>query len=185
MGSSSRGEDALVRALSHPTRRKVLRILSARVASPREMAEEIRQPLGTVSHHVRWLASHQCIELVSTAQRRGAVEHYYRAMTHPLLTDEQWQALSGARRTSLAEVMLRDLWRDVLDAGDIGTLTQDDVHLTRTLLTLDDRGHRELSELLLEVVLRALDIEADSKKRLGAATARRTELGVLHFERAP
>jgi DNA-binding transcriptional ArsR family regulator len=185
MGSSSRREDALVGALSHPTRRKVLRILNARVASPSEMAEEMRQPLGTVSHHVRWLASHQCIELVSTAQRRGAVEHYYRATTHPLLTDEQWQGLSSARRASLAEVMLRDLWRDVLDAKEVDTLTEDDVHLSRTLLLLDDHGHQQLSDMLLEVLRKALEIEAESTRRLGGATGRRTELGLLHFERAP
>jgi hypothetical protein len=122
---------------------------------------------------------------VSTAQRRGAVEHYYRATTHPLLTDEQWQGLSSARRAPLAELMLRDLWRDVLDATEVDTLTEDDVHLSRTLLRLDDRGHRQLSELLLEVLVKALEIEAESTKRLRDAPGRRTELGILHFDRAP
>jgi hypothetical protein len=81
--------------------------------------------------------------------------------------------------------MLRDLWRDVLDASEVGTLTEDDVHLSRTLLTLDDHGHRQLSDMLAEVLRKALEIEAESTRRLGAATGRRTELGVLHFERAP
>src|SRR5215207_1908574 len=154
MPSSSVRDDVLVRALSHPTRRKVLRILSRGVASPTEMAAELNLPIGAVSHHVRWLASHDCIELVNTAQRRGAVEHYYRTTSHPVLTDEQWQGLSGERRGSLAEMMLRDLWRDALDAHDAGSLTADDVHLTRTLLTVDDAGHRELSDLLLSALLK-------------------------------
>jgi len=54
---------------------------------------------------------------------------------------------------------------------------------TRTLLTLDERGHGQLSDLLLDVVLRALEIEAESKRRLGTAPGRQTELGVLHFDR--
>lgn len=180
---SSTAEDVLVRSLSHPTRRKVLRILSRRVASPSEMAAELRLPVGALSHHVRWLAAHDCITLVRTAQRRGAVEHYYRATSHPVLTDEQWRRVSARRRGSLAETMLRDLWNDLLDARDAETLTADDVHLTRTLLTLDDQGHRELSELLLSAVLRGLEIEADSIKRLDGADGRRTELGVVHFDR--
>ena len=180
----SRGEDVLVRALSHPTRRKVLRILSRRIAGPSEMAAEMHLPVGAVSHHVRWLASHNCIELVSTAQRRGAVEHYYRATSHPLLTDEQWQDLPGERRESLIEMMLRDLWRDLLDAREAGTVAADDVHFSRTLLTLDDEGHRELSDLILDVLLKALEIEAASLKRLQGAQGRCSELG-LHFDRAP
>lgn len=147
------------------------------------MADEMGEPIGRVSHHVRWLASRRCIELVSTAQRRGAVEHYYRARTQPLLSDQQWRELTTARRASLADLMLRDLWRDVLDARQANALVEDDVHLTRTLLALDEQGHRELSDLLVELVLKALEIEAGSKRRLGAASGRPTELGVLHFDR--
>jgi DNA-binding transcriptional ArsR family regulator len=174
----------LSRALSHPTRRRILRIMRERKASPSEIADEMAEPIGRVSHHVRWLAARGYIELVGTAPRRGAVEHYYRAAADPLLTDEQWEKLPPARRAALAEVMLRDLWGDVLDARDAKRLTAPDVHLTRTLLTLDERGHRELSELLLDVVVRALDIEAASKERLGTKTGRETELGILHFEHA-
>jgi DNA-binding transcriptional ArsR family regulator len=183
MGRSSEDDDALVGALSHPTRRRILRILTDRTASPREMADEMALPIGRVSHHVRWLASRRCIELVSTAQRRGAIEHFYRARKHRVLTDAQWRELSAGRRASLADLMLRDLWRDVLDARQASALLDDDVHLTRTLLTLDERGHRQLSDLLLDVVLKALEIEAESKRRLGTAPGRQTELGVLHFER--
>ena len=82
-------------------------------------------------------------------------------------------------------MMLRDLWRDALDAHDAGTLTADDVHLTRTLLTVDDAGHRELSDLLLRALLKALEIEAESIARLGDEAGRQTELGILHFDRAP
>ena len=158
-------------------------MLTDRTASPSEMADEMGEPIGRVSHHVRWLASRRCIELVRTAQRRGAVEHFYRARTHPVVTDEQWRELSTARRASLADVMLRDLWRDVLDARQASTLVDEDVHLSRTLLTLDERGHRELSDLLLDALMKALEIEAQSKRRLGDASGRRTELGLLHFER--
>ena len=149
------------------------------------MAAEMDLPVGAVSHHVRWLASHACIELVRTVPRRGAVEHYYRATSHPLLTDAEWQELPDERRNSLTELMLRDLWRDLLDAREAGTVTADDVHLTRTLLTLDDEGHRELSDLILGVLLKALEIEAASLKRLNGDQGRRTELGILHFDRAP
>ena len=55
----------IVRALSHPIRHRVLVALNERVASPKELAAELGEPLGNVSYHTRVLAQLGCIELVA------------------------------------------------------------------------------------------------------------------------
>jgi DNA-binding transcriptional ArsR family regulator len=69
----------LVRALAHPLRVQILEILSERVASPTDLSAELGVDLGHVAYHTRTLDSCGCLELVDTAQRRGAVEHFYKA----------------------------------------------------------------------------------------------------------
>ena len=72
-------EPHAVKALAHPLRVRALAILTEREASPSELAEELDEPLGNVSYHVRLLHDLGLIELVGTTPRRGAIEHHYRA----------------------------------------------------------------------------------------------------------
>ncbi len=70
----------VVKALSHPTRVRILELLQEReLASPVELAGQLGIPLGTVSYHVRRLEQLGFIELATRTQRRGAIEHHYRA----------------------------------------------------------------------------------------------------------
>ena len=83
----------MAKALSHPLRSLILSRLNEKVASPSELAEELDAPLGTVSYHVRTLLNLDCIELVSTRPRRGAVEHHYRAIQRAWGDDATWELL--------------------------------------------------------------------------------------------
>jgi DNA-binding transcriptional ArsR family regulator len=68
----------LGRALGHPLRVEILTaLLLKEEASPRELAAELGQPLGTVSYHVRYLVSLEMLELQRMVPRRGAVQHFY------------------------------------------------------------------------------------------------------------
>jgi DNA-binding transcriptional ArsR family regulator len=173
----------LARALAHPTRRRILQIVSERVASPREIADEVGEPLGRVSHHVRWLVAREYLELVDTQPRRGAVEHFYRAALRPVLGDAEWSRIPPRRRRELADALLRDIWTDVLDAAEAGALAAGDVHVSRTLLALDDEARRQLAQALEGVVQLALRLQRESAERSGDATVR-SELAILHFDRA-
>lgn len=72
-------ETGMAKALSHPLRVKLLTLFGESVASPNELAKKLDEPLTNVSYHVRMLHDLGCIELVDTAPRRGALEHFYRA----------------------------------------------------------------------------------------------------------
>src|ERR687896_1687603 len=86
-------DQRLAKALSHPLRARIFAILNERVASPNEIADMLEERLPNVGYHVRVLVDLECVELVRTAQRRGAIEHYYRAVRRPFFTDSEWRRL--------------------------------------------------------------------------------------------
>jgi DNA-binding transcriptional ArsR family regulator len=172
----------MAKMLAHPTRRRILMIVAERVASPREIAEDLGEPVGRVSHHVRWLATREYLELVRTEPRRGAVEHFYRSAAPPVLSDAAWRRLPAVRRSELAAALVRDIWSDVLDAGDAGAFAAKDMHLSRTRVELDEQGRRELAQALENVVQTALRAHEESAARRGDRPGRRSELAVLHFD---
>ena len=46
------------------------------------------------------LRDYDCVELVRTEPRRGALQHFYRATARPNLDEDQWRTLpSGPRRS--------------------------------------------------------------------------------------
>ena len=57
------------------------------------------------------------MELVRTRQRRGALEHYYRAIAHPWLDADQWARLPAAFRRQTLARSLRDIVADASDAA--------------------------------------------------------------------
>jgi DNA-binding transcriptional ArsR family regulator len=176
----------LAKALSHPMRARILTILNERVASPNEISELIDERLPNVSYHVRALLDLGCIELVDTAQRRGAIEHYYRAIVRPFFSDRDWKKLPRSGRQAISDVGLQMIWEDVSDAIKQGTFeTRSDRHLSRSALELDETGWKELSELLAGILDEAERIEARSAERrekVPDQDAVPTRLVIMHFE---
>jgi DNA-binding transcriptional ArsR family regulator len=107
-------DQQVIKALVHPVRARALAILNDRTASPNEIAKELGQGVGHVSYHINVLKKCGCIELVDTAPRRGAVEHYYRAISRedrhlawtPMLVDEQGWADITAELVALGDRVL-------------------------------------------------------------------------------
>src|SRR5919106_936821 len=105
------------------------------------LAEMLDERLPNVSYHVRVLLDLGCIELVRTAQRRGAIEHYYRAVTRPFFSDRDWKRLPKSGRQAIADVGLQLIWDDVSEAIKAGTFeARTDVHLSRSPLVVDEQG---------------------------------------------
>lgn len=70
----------LIAVLKHPLRIRILqRLADGSTASPNRLSQEFDEPLGNVSYHVKTLLEYNCVELVKTEPRRGAVEHFYRS----------------------------------------------------------------------------------------------------------
>src|SRR3954449_5602585 len=160
----------IAKALSHPMRARILMILNERVASPNEIADMIHERLPNVSYHVRALLKLDCVELVDTAQRRGAIEHYYRAVVRPYFSDRDWKRLPRTGRHAISGAALRIIWEDVADALQAGTFeSRTDRHLSHNDVTLDEQGWREVAKLLSSMIGDVEKITSESTKRLRAA----------------
>jgi len=167
---SMEAAERLRRALGHPLRMRVLMRLNQSVRSPVQLAAELEEPLNTVAYHVRVLLDLGFLELVSTAPRRGATEHFYRAQERALLTDEDWATLPDATRAQLSASVLQQIWSDVSQAVARGSFDAEiDRHLSNTPLALDRQGWEELGVAAIELVETAIRLQAESANRVSAA----------------
>jgi DNA-binding transcriptional ArsR family regulator len=179
-------DQRIMKALSHPLRVRMLTLLNQRVSSPSEIAEELDEPLGNVSYHMRFLADLKMVKLVRTEPRRGAVEHYYEALEPPLISDDDWAQLPVALRRSLSDSTLGNIASDLRGAAAEGGFDRPNIHISRTALTLDEEGWDELSGVLADVAERARAIQEQSNKRRKRADSApiATALVLMQFEGA-
>ena len=180
-------EARIAKALAHPLRARILQRLGERVASPGDLATELGAPLGVVSYHVRMLRDYDCVELVRTEPRRGALQHFYKATARPNLDDDQWRTLPSGLRGELTGETIQELVTDLAQAADAGALQDPEVVLSRTPLELDERGFKKLNKLLAKAHDQALAIASESNARRNEGKSQEvfpTELGILHFKRA-
>jgi DNA-binding transcriptional ArsR family regulator len=177
-------DQRIMKALSHPLRVRMLTLLNQKVSSPSELAEELDEPLGNVSYHMRFLADLNMVKLVRTEPRRGAVEHYYEALEPPLISDDDWAQLPAALRRSLSDSTLSQIARDLKGAAKTGGFDRENIHVSRVALTLDEQAWDELSEMLSDVLERASRLQEQSNKRRNrsAGAAIPTALVLMQFE---
>jgi DNA-binding transcriptional ArsR family regulator len=180
-------DERLAKALSHPLRQRILqRLNEGGVKSPNELSRDLGDPLGNVSYHVRILRELDCVELVRTEQRRGALEHYYRATAQPWLDDKQWARLPAAFRRKQLGRTLTELLEAAGGASQAGGFDHPEAMVTHVPLELDEQGWSDVVKLLNDTLESAAKIQAESQKRQGGepGAGLRTELGILHFRRA-
>lgn len=178
-------EARIAKALAHPLRARILQRLGERVASPGDLATELGAPLGVVSYHVRMLRDYDCVELVRTEPRRGALQHFYKATARPNLDDDQWRTLPSELRGELTGETISELVSDLAAAADAGTLNDPEVVLNRAPLELDERGFKKLNRLMARTLDQALAIAAESSERRDdGAEVFPTEIALMHFKRA-
>ena len=179
-------DQRLIRALGHPVRDRILRALNERVASPAELAKEWGEPVVNVAYHFRVLRDCDAIELVREEQRRGALEHFYRATLRPYLGAAEWESLPLSSRRALDAQNLRELWGHVTDAAGEGGFDDPATHISWTKLDLDEEAFAEVAEQLGLLLARALELQGEVATRRAAGEQsgeRLTELAILHFGR--
>jgi len=185
-GSSKVAVDQrLVKALAHPMRVQILIILNERMASPNELSKELDEGLSQVSYHVKVLKDFECIEMVKTEPRRGAVEHYYRATARAFLTDQDWQKLPDSIKPGMSASFVKMLMDDVVGALQGGTFdARDDRHISWTPGPVDDQGWDETVNLINETLDKVIAIQTQSAARLAKADAEGipSSVALLHFQ---
>lgn len=184
MAASAPLDEGLIKALAHPLRWRIIEALVERAeASPVELARLLDQPLATVSHHVRVLRDAGSIELTRTEQRRGAIEHYYRALMPAFVDDEQWELIPKLLRRGLSGQLFRRILAEASEAGERGAFDVAGSHLDRMVVELDDQAWRDASDAMLELLRRIQAIQRESDaRRTDESPARVSEIVLMHFE---
>src|SRR3954465_15248577 len=113
-------DEALLKAISHPLRHRLLGLLDGRVASPNELARELELPLGRVSYHIRLLHELGAIALVRAEPRRGALEHFYRAVTRVWFGEGEWARLPRSARRGILGHNLQQIFSWVTTSAEAG-----------------------------------------------------------------
>jgi DNA-binding transcriptional ArsR family regulator len=160
-------ETTLAAIVAHPTRARAFLILAERTASPAEIAKEIGKDVGHVGYHVRKLQSLGLIELVDEKPVRGAVEHFYRAIERPMVTEEEFVGQSIEEREVFTRAVLQLHVADIARAMDEHTFDARSKRvLSRIPMLVDEEGFAELGDLHMEVWERTLEIQAKSAGRM-------------------
>ena len=177
-----------VRAIAHPLRIRLLAMLDERSASPASLAQKFEQhSLGTISYHVRVLYDLGLLELVSTRQRRGATEHFYRARAHPRFSDEAWSRLDTVPKQRMITAALAQIHDYAIRSAAVGGFDAADAHFTRTPLKLDAQGWAEIAEAAKDWLRETARIESSAAKRLASEPDAALDVGlvILLFEALP
>lgn len=180
----------LAAAMSHPTRVAAMGVLTERDASPRELAEEIGEPLNNVTYHVNQLRELGCIELVRTERARGGrvLEHFYRTTQRPYFDEDAWEVLSAKERLGVIWSIAQMISKDITAAITSGTFfAEDDKHITRSPMKVDQAGWLEISELLNRTTKELIDIEGRVADRVADGEPARIDakVEILQFRSPP
>lgn len=157
----------MIRALAHPLRVEILRQLEGGPNSPKQLADRIEEALGNVSYHVKVLLACECIELIKTIPRRGAVEHVYGLKSGGTIGSRTWSEVPPALRTHYAGSSLTAFTDRAIEALDAGTAeSREGSGLTWLPLTVDEPGWKELRRVLGNVETRFRAIADKSAERM-------------------
>jgi DNA-binding transcriptional ArsR family regulator len=180
----------LAAAMSHPTRIHTMCVLVERGASPREIADEIGEPLNNVTYHVNQLVKLGCIELDRTEPAGGGrvLEHFYRASRHTYFDGDSWNELDPRAKIGVINTVMRIISEDISKAMAKGTFyARDDIHVSRSPMTLDEEGWREVADLLNETAKEMLEIETRVTDRCadGEPPSIHAKVEILQFASPP
>jgi DNA-binding transcriptional ArsR family regulator len=159
-------DEAVIKAMAHPLRVKILGAVSHGAASPRELSDQLDTSIGTVAYHVRFLVDLGLLKLVRTAPRRGATEHWYELDGRPTISSKAWGELPDVLQDSVIGVTLRDMALDIERAGSSGGFEREDIHLSRVPMVLDEQGWKKVSKLMDRTLEQVMKIEDEARARI-------------------
>ncbi|HEY2054656.1 MAG TPA: helix-turn-helix domain-containing protein [Solirubrobacterales bacterium] len=173
-----KGVLALAAAYSHPTRVRILNVMSAtnRRCSPTVLAEEWGEDVRNVAYHFRELVAFGLLEIVEKKPKRGSVENIHETTKRAVAWADEWGKLPPIFKQHLSALPLRLGVESVGAAIDAGTFeSRDDVVIAQDTMRLDEASADEVLSVLKETLDRLMAIGNTARTRL----AETGEEGVL------
>lgn len=176
----------LIAATSHPTRLKALTaLIEDGERTPAQIAAAIDEPVNNVNYHVKILVELGCAELTRVQPSGGGrvSENVYRATQRVLLINE-WEGLSEAERLQFDTALIQMISDDLATAMAHGTYFEDDdSHVSRMPMKLDQAGWDEVVTLLAGTLERLMSIQEQVDERTGGPEERphHARVNILHY----
>jgi DNA-binding transcriptional ArsR family regulator len=156
----------LIKALCHPLRVQILAILIDRIASPKEISEELNEAIGQVSYHVNVLKDAGLLIEDHNLSRRGAIEHFYRAAAPTVIPPGAWDRLPDPVRKGISGHIVKEFLDDACGSIAAGVFDHPPGELSWTPLLLDQTGVEEIGELARDFLKSVLVVQANASERL-------------------
>jgi DNA-binding transcriptional ArsR family regulator len=179
-------DQRLVRSLVHPLRAEILDLLTERVLSPNQITGIVGRPLSHVSYHVRTLEKLGAVELVDLAQRRGATEHFYRAVPDAFIGNPVWRRVPKTLRRAVSGASLQSFIDKAVRAFQEGKLEQDNATFIWLPLPVDEEGKQEIAGIGTATIETLRKVQKNSARRLARSGGKPTQyiVGVYGVEAA-
>lgn len=152
-------DQRVARGMAHPLRAEILAYLTEHpVSSPAEMAragvgKKAGVELSHISYHTRVLEELALIEEVKNEPVRGAIEHFYRAISRMFLDVDAWKTLPKEMKTAVSVKAVEETFDRASEAVAMGTFDSRDERTVINLgLLLDDAGFAATSRKLDEMM---------------------------------
>jgi hypothetical protein len=175
----------LIKAIGHPVREHLLAVFNERIASAREIGDELGADVSSFYHHIEELERLECIERVETKRRRGANEHFFRAKSTLFFDETRWHALPPSIKADVAVSSLQYLFDDVVNALEEGALdARDERHVSWMPTEFDPQGWEEARGLLDQTLERLDVLQQAAARRLAKSKERGipATIAMLAFE---
>jgi len=181
-------DERLIRSLAHPVRVEMLDRFHCGIHSPNQLAQAMGIQLGHAAYHVKVLRKCGVVELVKTEPRRGATEHFYRAVPRSFLGHQDLREVPQLVRPAVSGVQLStfvDRAARAIDAGTLDARAGTTFHWTT--LWLDDLGWNKARQILAKAQADLEKVHSLSQRRLRRVDAEGVAVvvGLAAFEAAP
>ena len=131
------------------------------------MHKELDEGLSQISYHVKVLRDFELIEMTKTEPRRGAVEHYYKAVERTFVREKIADKLPETARVLLRDRIIQDADQDIQEALEAGTFyRREDIHADWVPMDLDNRACKALNKRADKFLEDAIEIAGDAATRI-------------------
>lgn len=162
--------DGVGYAFGQGIRVDALSMLADGKISVSEVARAIGVDLKTLSDHIRHLYRYGRIEKAGIGKVRNANKHFYRAVTVPYISPEDYQAMSPRERRDVTGLIAQGNIVETMASFRAGKLEHDEeVRFIWDCLNLDPQGELERAECLSEAYEHLEAINDENAERLEAS----------------
>lgn len=179
----------LAKVLADPEALQILEQLNLREMSPKQFFDEFGGgSMSSVGRRFQKLASAGWLKMVREergGKRRGATEHFYRAIGPLILDQEDWSKLPGSLKSTVTWETFEGFREKVKEAISAGTLeARIDQHLTWSILLLDQCGWEEVTAALNELFQTLFLEERNAEARMAKSGEKPIQItvGLAAFE---